>query len=511
MTSYSSSDAFSKPDFFFRVADRLRMESCAHSLVNEGKSLMLYCPSSALLSHYGGQLIARLRSLAPRTSVEVFFPSNSEALVTRFNEVLANLSIDKATQSPEGGTPEKIWVVHDANALTENELQLLTRLLQHFPGAKVCAVLMLSGKTHPMNNMDTQNRRIVRWDMELPSLEQAEQTLQQASSEDSRQAVQLLIEKMQLNSPPALTDIKVDLDPDVRHWEEDDEDTSGSTRKSNFGKWVLALVLMLGLSVGVTAWLQPKAFADLANQAVDWVFPPRKAPPARAEKPEPAPATPAPATTPAADPAPAASPAADAPTAAAAAAASSPASPAATPAATPAGTSTGTASATPAATPATNAPTNATTPPTANSAAGTTAATTAPAAVAKPEVAVKEAEIVTELPDIAVKGQKWLSELPKDSFVVLHGTFTTAGAAQKRIRDQAWLNQARVIPFFKSPKDPAEFIVVTGPFRAEERAKAYITRLDLPASTRTESVIKLLPSTRNGDEKPQKTNKVRKP
>jgi hypothetical protein len=131
--------------------------------------------------------------------------------------------------------------------------------------------------------------------------------------------------------------------------------------------------------------------------------------------------------------------------------------------------------------------------------------------VAKPEVAVKEAEIVTELPDIAVKGQKWLSELPKDSFVVLHGTFTTAGAAQKRIRDQAWLNQARVIPFFKSPKDPAEFIVVTGPFRAEERAKAYITRLDLPASTRTESVIKLLPSTRNGDEKPQKTNKVRKP
>jgi len=504
MTSYSSSDAFSKPDFFFRVADRLRMESCAHSLVNEGKSLMLYCPSSALLSHYGGQLIARLRSLAPRTSVEVFFPSNSEALVTRFNEVLANLSIDKATQSPEGGTPEKIWVVHDANALTENELQLLTRLLQHFPGAKVCAVLMLSGKTHPMNNMDTQNRRIVRWDMELPSLEQAEQTLQQASSEDGRQAVQLLIEKMQLNSPPALTDIKVDLDPDVRHWEEDDDDTSGSTRKSNFGKWVLALVLMLGLSVGVTAWLQPKAFADLANQAVDWVFPPRKAPPARAEKPEPAPATPAPATTPAAEPAPSASPAADA----ASAAASSPAAPAAT--------TTGTSAATPAATSATNTPANtatppAATPPAANSAAGTTAATTAPAAVAKPEVAVKEAEIVTELPDIAVKGQKWLSELPKDSFVVLHGTFTTAGAAQKLIRDQAWLNQARVIPFFKSPKDPAEFIVVTGPFRAEERAKAYITRLDLPASTRTESVIKLLPSTRNGDEKPQKTNKVRKP
>ena len=30
------------------MADRLRMESCAHSLVNEGKSLMLYCPSSAL-------------------------------------------------------------------------------------------------------------------------------------------------------------------------------------------------------------------------------------------------------------------------------------------------------------------------------------------------------------------------------------------------------------------------------------------------------------------------------
>ena len=543
MTSYNSSDASSRQDFFFRVADRLRMESCAHSLTAEGKSLMLYCPSSSLLSHYGGQLISRLRELAPRSSIEIFFPSNSEALVSRFNEVLANLSIDKATQSPASGMPDKIWVVHDANALTENELQLLTRLLQHFPGANVCAVLMLSGKTHPMPSLDTQNRRIVRWDMEVPSIEQAQQTLQQATTEESRQAIQLLIEKMQLSSPPDLSELKVDIDPDVRHWEDDEEEQSSTKRKSGFLKWTLGLVLMLCLSVGITAWLQPQAFSDLATQAVELVFPPRKAP--RAETPEPAQApasTPTP--TPTQTPAPAASasetPAASEAAAASAAATTSatpttpatpstpatPATPATTAAATAAAPSTGATPAMPA-TPATGAANK----PAAATNSGTTAATTAAAtatpakpapatpatttpsaaATAKPEAAVKEADIVTELPDIAVKGQQWLAGLPKDTFVVIHAAYTTSGAAQKLIKNQSWLNQARIVPYFKSPKDPAEFLVVTGPFRSEERAKGYITRLEIPASTRIEAVSKLLPSTRIGDEKSQKTTKVRKP
>jgi hypothetical protein len=525
MTSYTSSDASSRQDFFFRVADRLRMESCAHSLTAEGKSLMLYCPSSSLLSHYGGQLISRLRELAPRSSIEIFFPSNSEALVSRFNEVLANLSIDKATQSPASGMPDKIWVVHDANALTENELQLLTRLLQHFPGANVCAVLMLSGKTHPMPSLDTQNRRIVRWDMEVPTLEQAQQTLQQATTAESSQAIQLLIEKMQLASPPALADLKVDIDPDVRHWEDDEDEQSGAKRKGGFWKWTLGLVLMLCLSVGITAWLQPQAFSNLATQAVELVFPPRKAP--RAETPEPAPAP-----TPAQSPAPAPTASASETPAASEAAATTPTAPAAaatvaatetTPSAgtTPAATATAAGPA-PAAKPATPAADAATKPAAAPNSATTaaTAATPAPAAPAavapaKPEAAVKEAvkeaDIVTELPDIAVRGQQWLAGLPKDTFVVIHAAYTTSGAAQKLIKNQSWLNQARIVPYFKTPKDPAEFLVVTGPFRSEERAKGYITRLEIPASTRIEAVSKLLPSTRIGDEKSQKTTKVRKP
>ena len=107
--------------------------------------------------------------------------------------------------------------------------------------------------------------------------------------------------------------------------------------------------------------------------------------------------------------------------------------------------------------------------------------------------------------------QQWLAGLPKDTFVVIHAAYTTSGAAQKLIKNQSWLNQARIVPYFKSPKDPAEFLVVTGPFRSEERAKGYITRLEIPASTRIEAVSKLLPSTRIGDEKSQKTTKVRKP
>ena len=99
--------------------------------------------------------------------------------------------------------------------------------------------------------------------------------------------------------------------------------------------------------------------------------------------------------------------------------------------------------------------------------------------------------------------------MPADTFVVNHGVFAGTRDALRLINSESWLNQARVLPIYKASKDQAEFMVVTGPFRSEERAKGFMVRLGIKA--RVESVPKLLPSTRNNDNKAQNLKKAAKP
>ncbi len=65
----------------------------------------------------------------------------------RWNELLTTIKLDEATKPRGGQLPEKIWVVHDANALATHELDLFTRLILQFPGAGIGAVLMFASES----------------------------------------------------------------------------------------------------------------------------------------------------------------------------------------------------------------------------------------------------------------------------------------------------------------------------------------------------------------------------
>ena len=58
-------------EFFFRVADRLQMDSCLTAISKEGKSLVLVSPSGELLDHFGSAFIRRLKQNLANTPVEV--------------------------------------------------------------------------------------------------------------------------------------------------------------------------------------------------------------------------------------------------------------------------------------------------------------------------------------------------------------------------------------------------------------------------------------------------------
>jgi hypothetical protein len=104
-----------------------------------------------------------------------------------------------------------------------------------------------------------------------------------------------------------------------------------------------------------------------------------------------------------------------------------------------------------------------------------------------------------------------LAGLPQDSFVINHGQFASTQEAQKLIKSQRWLSQARLLPIYSGQNDQAQFMVATGPFRTEDRAKAFMVRLGIPASASRVLVSQLLPSTRNGEEKVTKPTKAKKP
>lgn len=146
-------------------------------------------------------------------------------------------------------------------------------------------------------------------------------------------------------------------------------------------------------------------------------------------------------------------------------------------------------------------------------AASSPAATASPtaAAVAVPAPVVAPARKVSEapkpapapkatpathkaLPEAARAGARWLKALPADTLVVEHGTFNSVDQAQKLQAKHKELGTARIIGVRKTPNaDDWQYSVVTGPFRSEERAKTYVSRLDWRASTRIRGTDKLKP------------------
>jgi hypothetical protein len=160
-----------------RVSDRLRLEGYVTSLTLDGMSLSLVSPDEAILDHYGKILVERLRQMAPDFAIEVYFPASSEALLMRFNEVLSNCTIQDAMDFKGKIAPPRIWIVHDAGALPDHEIQLLARLVQNFPGANIRVVLLLTTESQKQKLLDSFGRRILSWEIELPTQDQADALL----------------------------------------------------------------------------------------------------------------------------------------------------------------------------------------------------------------------------------------------------------------------------------------------------------------------------------------------
>jgi hypothetical protein len=458
MTDFGASSNSSESEIFFRMTDRLQMESCAMAVVKDGKSVVISSKTTELIDHFGAAFIRRLKRALPDTPIEVFMPPDTEAMLDRFNKLLTTIKLDEATKPRGGQLPEKIWVVHDANALATHELDLFTRLILQFPGAGIGAVLMFASESAQADKLATQNKQFVSWALELPTPEQKLSAIQQARKEGNEEAAVEFFNKLAKASTKKTTPLlnAAVASGGASKAAAPQKDKSKNPKKSKKWTWILAVSALLLSSMGVAAILHPelseKVIAQVSGFYDDVVAlgssEKKKTAQNNATKaesvadnkletnPDTAPekvVAPGQPKDDANNPPPPGPPADLKPYTA------KPEAPVATP---------------------------------------QVAAATPPVAAPAP---AKPSKVITELPEVAVQGRLWLRGLPEDTFLLEHGVYETVRQAQSAVKAKAWLANARIVPMYQPGKDDAKFAVLTGPFRSRDRAKNTMVRLNLPS------------------------------
>ena len=181
---------------FLRTSDRMRLEGCLNALTREGLCLSLHCAHEVLLDHYVRLLLTRLREDSESHQIEVYFPANTESLLERFNHALSNQSISDATRNSGDVHDVRVWVVHDAQKVSESELQLLARLIHNFPGSRIRALLLFHGSASEPQVLEAFGRKLLRWEIELPTEVQAVDALELAQAEGRHAQVSQLFRRI---------------------------------------------------------------------------------------------------------------------------------------------------------------------------------------------------------------------------------------------------------------------------------------------------------------------------
>ena len=444
MSEFGARGQDSSSEFFFRVTDRLQMESCLSAVAQDGKSVVISSDSNELIDHYGAAFVRRIKQKLPQTQLEVFLPRDTEAMLERFNQLLNTLSLDVATKQRVGLAPEKVWVVHDANAMGGHEIQLLTRLIQQFPGAGISVILMFTEGTSQGDAIANQNKQFIAWSLERPSAEQKLAAIQQARKNGQEEAAvdffnrlsKSAVKKLPASAGGAASAAPAKAPPPPPR----------KTRQTSNGmKVTVVIAALLSVSMGVAFWLNPEVGDQILAKVTDLVDVSGKA-----------------------------NKKSDSTAANQAEEKQAPGTVGADGKEVPPG-----------------APNLSQLEPKVELVPGPQPAASVP--VTPPPVPpepVKEvaAKVITELPDAAIKGRLWLKSLPTDAYVLEHQSFDTVKEARAFTKDKEWLVNARIAPVFTLGKDEARFAIMTGPFRTVDRAKNTISRLKLSSNVTITSV-----------------------
>ena len=255
MNATEMTPTFSPEDLFLRDSDRERLAMSYNVLVTKRQSLLMISDSDVLLEHYGRMLIRMLRETTD-VEVEVFFPSSTDALIQRFNDILAPLSVEDAMATQGPVLPARVLVMHDAVAVQRQQVELLARLVNDFPGANVRLVMLMNTSADATLDLSSFGKRTSRWTIEKPSVGAADVFIDKASLQGQEGAARALIDRLGIfevppePEPPEADFADMDLSPT------DPPLAAGQRRR----RWLIILLVpvLLVLSALLVLSLYPK-------------------------------------------------------------------------------------------------------------------------------------------------------------------------------------------------------------------------------------------------------------
>lgn len=273
MSGFNDQTSPPSPDIFFRAVDRLQIESYLTALRQENKSLVLQSKYQGLLSYYGELVVKRIHQEFPETSLEVLLPADTEGLLERFNAILNSLSFEVATKPKSNAAPHKIWLIQNANALAEKDIQILLKLIENFPGAGICAVLLFDASDTEALSIFDNNPKVNTWVLSLPTPEQKLNAIQQARRNGTEEIAieffnQLAKSEKKLSAPqeaPSAPPKPISESKSASATKSippvNGKEKVTPTAKKKIMPWIVIVLGLLSISVGVSAVLHPE-FGD---------------------------------------------------------------------------------------------------------------------------------------------------------------------------------------------------------------------------------------------------------
>ena len=186
-------------DLFFRAEDIALCDRLCDQLLHGGSNVALTGTNRAAIDHYGKILARRLRGLQD-ARVEVFLPSTSEALIARFNEILATRPMAEAMQDRSNETESTVRILFspEARSMSAREGRLLARLVSSFPGANTRLVLLHDENedSDQQQVLELLGKRLLRWPVLPPTEEEAALLLDAATTAGLGGDARILLERV---------------------------------------------------------------------------------------------------------------------------------------------------------------------------------------------------------------------------------------------------------------------------------------------------------------------------
>lgn len=179
---------------FYSNKDRHNFRLAFDAVVQDSLGLAVIGANEVVLTYYSRMLISRLRKVSA-FKMEIFPPTNTDALLRRFNQLLAQMTMDQSRQKPPAGMPVTLMVVNDANLVEQDQWTLLLQLLSDFPGVNVRLVVFFNKTTWPdyESLLTPLGRDVHHWFIGAPSIVEAKTLLLAAQATEYEREVALLL------------------------------------------------------------------------------------------------------------------------------------------------------------------------------------------------------------------------------------------------------------------------------------------------------------------------------